>query len=383
MKNSICYCETRHFKRHHQKKDPIKLFCSKRSQWKNREKHCPERSREIFSFFFFFLVSFFFFPAQIQAIKVGEIPIGAVIQLGDYKFLKITSSGLFVTIDPYPKLTFQDFTSVQCNSLTTCNIGDNCNANGSTVTLTDARDDKTYRVRKFADGNCWMIDNLAYGGSTTDGCRGKSVFDGGWTSDTTGHSVYGTWTGSLGTSSESFYGDCRDPSVPPYCTLSDTCVDPDYCLANNCGYLYSWQAAMQASLAYWGSDYTDEPGNNGAGICPDNWIMSNGGNVSTNGSLNYLAKCTSGNCDSGNNPVIDFWIEKNYFDGLYTGGCNQTGSLYRQGWEGYIQAKTQSITVTPYANNRNSLYFVVTSSSNPTASDYKSHGLSVRCLFNP
>ncbi|MBQ6154569.1 hypothetical protein IJI99_01685, partial [bacterium] len=47
-----------------------------------------------------------------------------------------------------------------------------------TACLLDPRDYQTYRVRKFADGSCWMIDNLAYGGDygVTDGC----VANNGW-----------------------------------------------------------------------------------------------------------------------------------------------------------------------------------------------------------
>ena len=33
---------------------------------------------------------------------------------------------------------------------------------GTTVNLRDSRDNKVYRVRKMADGNCWMVENLAF-----------------------------------------------------------------------------------------------------------------------------------------------------------------------------------------------------------------------------
>ena len=34
-------------------------------------------------------------------------------------------------------------------------------------TLTDSRDGNTYKIRKLADGNCWMVDNLRLGPNTT------------------------------------------------------------------------------------------------------------------------------------------------------------------------------------------------------------------------
>ncbi len=53
---------------------------------------------------------------------------------------------------PIPEPTTMDtFTSDYCtNSMT----------EGQTLTLTDSRDGNEYRVRKLADGKCWMIDNL-------------------------------------------------------------------------------------------------------------------------------------------------------------------------------------------------------------------------------
>ena len=36
---------------------------------------------------------------------------------------------------------------------------------GQTLELTDSRDGNTYKVRKLADGQCWMIQNLRLGDS--------------------------------------------------------------------------------------------------------------------------------------------------------------------------------------------------------------------------
>jgi uncharacterized protein (TIGR02145 family) len=52
----------------------------------------------------------------------------------------------------------QGVTSAMCNNA----------AAGTTVNLTDTRDGKVYRVRKMADGRCWMIDNLAFSLANTN-----------------------------------------------------------------------------------------------------------------------------------------------------------------------------------------------------------------------
>lgn len=72
----------------------------------------------------------------------------------------------------YNKATLQDFTAKDCAQLPVCIYGgDDCDTNGSTVTLTDARDGKKYKVRRFqkrvspaevGEGECWMINNLDY-----------------------------------------------------------------------------------------------------------------------------------------------------------------------------------------------------------------------------
>ena len=59
-------------------------------------------------------------------------------------------------INDFRPQTLQGMTRDYCNLMTEL----------QTITLTDSRDNKTYRVRKFADGHCWMIDNLAYGNCT-------------------------------------------------------------------------------------------------------------------------------------------------------------------------------------------------------------------------
>ena len=345
-------------------------------------KQCRKNGRVIFVFLCLFLLSFFLFPFQIQAIKVGEMPIGSVILLGGYKFLKITSHGLFVTINSYPGDTFQTFNSTQCNSLTTCHVGDDCNTNGSTITLTDARDGKSYRIRKFADGNCWMIDNLAYGGSTTDGCSGKSTFDGGYTSVGVGYSVYGVWTGSAGTSSESFYGSCEDPKGMT-CSGPTGC-DSTYCTTHNCGYYYSWQAATQNSLAYYGNTY--QPVEPTQGICPAGWQLPTGtGDNSFQALHSAMGYTTNGpyttadnrqywNCNTG---CTGFWQSPGSWAGLLSGYALHNGAIYNQSLYGHWWSSSQYSSIYSYFLGFRSGWV------SPQHIYAKSYGFSVRCLSSP
>lgn len=49
-------------------------------------------------------------------------------------------------------LNIQDVTKDMCDAT----------PSGTLVNLKDTRDDKYYRIKKMVDGNCWMVDNLAY-----------------------------------------------------------------------------------------------------------------------------------------------------------------------------------------------------------------------------
>jgi uncharacterized protein (TIGR02145 family) len=116
--------------------------------------------------------------------------------------------------------------------------------------LTDSRDGKVYEIRKFADGKCWMVDNLRYGGNP-DGCAGVE-FD-----------PYGPRISISG-----------QPWGYGMCGVSYS--ENNSCFNNTiCGYMYNWQAVMQHASAYDGNDY--QPTEPTTGICPVGWHVPSGG----------------------------------------------------------------------------------------------------------
>jgi uncharacterized protein (TIGR02145 family) len=125
---------------------------------------------------------------------------------------------------------------------------------GATYTLTDDRDQKTYKVKYMPDGRYWMVKNLSFG----DKCDKTSFV--GSTSDQLGKI----------NSSGTYYGDCRNSSVG----------------ATN-GYYYDWAAAVNAAGAYQGSSAyygcsgtasgTTPPAPAACrGICPEGWHVPTG-----------------------------------------------------------------------------------------------------------
>ncbi|GHU08436.1 hypothetical protein FACS189431_4690 [Alphaproteobacteria bacterium] len=146
-------------------------------------------------------------------------------------------------------------------------------ANGpNTLTLADTRNNQDYMVRKLADGNCWMINNLKLAPNTTltstdTDLNTISTFSfGGNTSlidDSSTYSydtpyVYGPLNSANSSNNEDY--DTSDPTSDHFG-----------------GYLYNWSAATA------GESTTSMPGdgtNNDIApnsICPKNWRLPKGG----------------------------------------------------------------------------------------------------------
>ncbi|MBQ6435997.1 hypothetical protein IJJ27_00335 [bacterium] len=213
-----------------------------------------------------------------------------------------------------------------------------------TVCLADPRDYRTYRVRKFADGKCWTIDSLKFGGDygQTDGCaanNGAGNFSsGGATSLTKAQERFST----------GYYGHCR--------AIND----------NYNEYLYDWTAAMQSTQAYVGSSYNDYS-NSWQGICPQGWHLPSNTGV---GSYQNLASYYGSNYNV-------FWLEANKWNGKMNGHADRSnGSLGNQGTYGNYWASTYANAQSSYSfayGNNGSIFYT-------THTDYKSYGRGVRCI---
>jgi uncharacterized protein (TIGR02145 family) len=193
-------------------------------------------------------------------------------------------------------------------------------------TLKDSRDNKTYEVRKFADGKCWMVDNLRYGGST-DACGSKATYYG---SSNYSGAAWG-------------YGDCRNSGDTSY------------------GYLYNWQAVMQHASAYYQSTYTGPiPAQ---GICPTGWHVPTGAGSGEFYALHVAA----------GSPATGFW-QGGSWKGVYSGWCSNDGTLDLQGSYGYYWAGTPDAVGDAYRLSFN------VSSVNAGYMGYQFYGHPVRCV---
>ncbi|MBQ6154291.1 hypothetical protein IJJ27_01525 [bacterium] len=226
-------------------------------------------------------------------------------------------------------------------------------ATHATVCLADPRDYRTYRVRKLADGQCWMIDSLKFGGNygETDGCAansGSGNFSNGGSRDA---------NMAQETFATGYYGHCRA------ITATDSEDGNDY---NN--YLYDWVATMQSTLAYYGSSITFAPHHQG--ICPTGWHIPTGKNNS--GEFYYLYS----KAYSFNGSVFLDSTKGNFALSGYANGDD--GSLRNQGNSGRYWSSTASGS----SYGLGVYYFNVNSNGTVSSSGFlnEHHGFGVRCV---
>jgi uncharacterized protein (TIGR02145 family) len=245
--------------------------------------------------------------------------------------------------------------------------------------LIDARDGKSYEIRKFSDGKCWMVDNLRYGG-VVDACAGKSSFSG--NGSTTATNQFGDGT----------YGDCRDPAAsgesgskllvkvwtifyPPATWQNGTVPSP--CLNSTaCGYYYNWQGAMQDPDAYFRVIFTT-PAYPWQGICPTGWHIPKGGvNNDDTSEFVRLANCAEGNCAAIGDGIQNGFFQPGFnWKGLYSGYSISSGSLLSQGSLGLFWSSVQVSASSAY------YLFFISSSVYPASTFYgKNFGFAVRCV---
>ncbi len=227
-----------------------------------------------------------------------------------------------------------------------------------TVCLTDRRDYRTYKVRKFADNKCWMVDSLRFGGTAggIDGCLaygGEGNFTTAWCEDSGAANCTAGGSNSVEKAQETFF-----PGYYGHCRYVGTVSNTLYNL-----YLYDWVAGMQSTLAYYGSATTFA--NTQQGICPTGWHIPTG---KTSGEFKILA-------NSYGTTAGTFWTESDKWNSQFSGNAAvATGALSAQGSRAYYWSSTAGSTIYDA-----SLYMTGTT-VNPNFNYSKRGGSAVRCI---
>ena len=264
-------------------------------------------------------------------------------------------------------ITMQNFTQSNCNSMTV----------GQVVSLTDSRNNQTYRVKKMQDNKCWMIDNMKYLGegitiSNVDSTTGITYNN----TDGKCNTVDGTNTQSTDNSDKAFY---NNPMSNSYCY--GTSIQSSY---TKCGYLYNWYAATAGTGTY----ATSTNGTNVSGsICPTGWRLpsarSDGSTATGNGTSYTTADFPVLNASMNAGSLTTGSISSSYYAGWqFTGAWSGVfsgswGSVFGyQGSDGWYRSSTAYSST--YARSLN----LGSSSVNPNVSSSNKYvGLAVRCVL--
>ena len=243
---------------------------------------------------------------------------------------------------------------------TTHYMQESINCAGSTVgtvaTLRDNRDDQDYKVAKAADGQCWMIQNLKLGRTTTTmnlTSANSDVGSAGFTlnnklSDGKFHAY--TIDGVGGQNNSSEY----------YCTgdgTGTTAYESCY---------YNWYTATAGT----GTTYTAAQGQNvDSSICPAGWTLPTQPQFSA-----LYAQYNSAALMEVDNPTTTKENSAGKIPGFLLSGYHYTGGAGSLGSLGLYWSRTARS-----AQNGYNLW-VNTSSVSPADNDVKYLGLAVRCL---
>ena len=242
-------------------------------------------------------------------------------------------------------------------------------------TLTDPRDNQTYKVARLKDGKCWMVENLNLAGGTALSADDTDVTSAYISSFSTSNNL--TKTGStivLPASSTSGFDTVN------YSYIYNTNNKTSNCDSPGCYSYYSWDAATLGSGRTIDTENTDAP----YSICPKGWRLPTSGNSSNNewkrGDFYKLATAYGANLESNSYEDSSTFYDNagpGTAPGFLLAGHYRNGSFYSGGSLGLYWSSTSGSS-TSYAHN---LYF---SSSLVHSADNRNrrYGFSVRCLFS-
>jgi uncharacterized protein (TIGR02145 family) len=308
---------------------------------------------------------------------------------------EVTIAGDFA-IDPTPT-TLQQMTADYCTN--EMSVFPTADTKPDTVTLTDTRNNQGYRIRKLADNNCWMIDNLKLelkNGMTLtskdtnittnttiyftqDGTKDGEQLGGMTDNFTTNGYLTRDGSGAPDPSKPDNYDAWRqaDPNETPNCQNSGGGVNYNDDSTTGCGYLYNFYTAVVGTAPYtFDAQYSTVPGS----ICPAGWRLPTGmiAATGTDGDFQNLDVKYGGNGaghDFASFDTRNLWLPAGAWQSAFGGYYNS--SLASQGLRGYYWSAS--------ASSANYAYIVDFSSSNiypGTVITSRSRGLSVRCVID-
>ena len=233
------------------------------------------------------------------------------------------------------------------------------NCSTTRTMVRDARDNSTYWIQKLADGNCWMLTNLAYAGGGTN-TYGDVINQGtGAPGNPRGTLSNGTAdTATTYTEAKYYIPTGANPTTEPTAPSTSTTGTGQY------GYLYNWCGAMGGQDTAACANATTPAPVPTINICPAGWRLPTG-------------EPTTGEFTALNTVLNDG--KTNTDAGLLTNGLFQRSGYWyngfsNQGSYGYYWSSSQySSTNARYLTFRSTNVY-------PANYNGKDYGFAVRCI---
>ena len=274
----------------------------------------------------------------------------------------------YAVANPEPDNTMQGFAaglgSTTCSAMST----------GDTLTLEDSRDGTSYTIGKLADGNCWMLDNLALdltndtilNGLTADNTDIDTTNDPGALVALKGTTL-GTTSDKYATVKVANWTSGYSYSAP-LVNLTDKNAVPSDATSTAGGWkvggYYNFCAATAGSYCYGDGTNAGSPtGNATSSICPKGWRLPTG---KTAGEYKTLYNNTSYNTYADYRSALHLPLS-GYYD---------NGSASAQSDNGYWWSATN--------NGNTDMYYLYTNTSviYPDISNNRYYGYSIRCIID-
>ena len=245
------------------------------------------------------------------------------------------SDATLTTNNTYVDKTIQNLASEECTT--------------TAMKVKDSRDGQVYTVKRLADGNCWMMDNLNLGEEALSNDLTSVDTN---ISTTIPASTFNNWRKTKTTTSATYTTGILAHVAG---------VDP--VSGNEYGTLYNYYAAS-------GGTISGSSNNNNAifDICPAGWRLPTGGAVGeqqllfTNAAYNTTEKLRAPESDGGVALSLAGWFTGSSID--------STGSLAN-----YLSS-TSYYSISVY-----SLGFSSYSGTSATSQAYRNYGSSIRCVL--
>ena len=221
----------------------------------------------------------------------------------------------------------------------------------------DARDNSTYWIQKLADGNCWMLTNLAYAGGGTNtygdvinqgtGAPGTDTING---PDNSGSITY--------TLAKYYIPPGANPTTEPTVPSTSTNGTGQY------GYLYNWCAAMGGQNTAACANATTPAPVPTINICPAGWRLPTGG---SGGEFQVMNNTVYAGKTDSDSSIIGA-------PGLFQRSGYWNNGFYYQGSDGNYWSSAQ------YSATRAHSLDFLSASVSPASNGNEDRGFAVRCI---